>query len=200
MELIYLFSRISIRRVAHTLLLAGLLSAAVNPAAFSAPRKAGDENRLKINISGTVVASGRCIFKNHGSPNIDFGDIRFSSASGVNNISGSYVKPLDSDMACVGDTAGTTYFRLDTINNGPIGDNGYKSLPVKVGGIMATDPNLAIRLLVNGKQQDINTNFSMDIQNLPRLEVELVQLHPDDISWVNGQKISSEAVLIMGFD
>ncbi|GAA0342440.1 hypothetical protein L9H26_12060 [Morganella psychrotolerans] len=188
------------RQNLYTLLLTGVLTGAVIPDAFSVPRKAGDENRLKINISGTVVATGRCVFRNHGSPDIDFGDIRFSSASGVNNISGSYVRPLDTDMTCTGDTAGTTYFRLDTINNGPIGDNGRKSLPVKVGGIMATDPNLAIRLLVNGKQQDINTNFTIDTLNLPKLEVELVQIHPDDISWVNGQKISSEAILTMSFD
>ncbi|WP_413492491.1 hypothetical protein [Morganella psychrotolerans] len=200
MNLTYFFNRQCALRSLYTLLLAGVLSGAVIPDAFSVPRKAGDESRLKIKISGTVVANGRCVFRNHGSPNIDFGDIRFSSASGVNNISGSYVRPLDSDMTCIGDTAGTTYFRLDTINNGPIGDNGYKSLPVKVGGIMATDSKLAIRLLVNGKQQDVNTNFSMDLQNLPRLEVELVQIHPDDISWVNGQKISSEAVLTMSFD
>lgn len=200
MKLTYLFNRQCIRCYLHTLLLAGVLSGAVVPDAFSAPRKAGDQSGLRINISGIVVAIGKCVFYNQGPPNIDFGDIRFSSASGVNNITGRYVKPLDSDMTCTGDTAGMTYFSLDTINNGPIGDNGHKSLPVKVGGIMATDPNLAIRLLVNGKQQDVNTKFSMDLQNLPRLEVELVQIHPDDISWINGQKISSEAKLIMDFD
>ncbi|MEJ3776476.1 hypothetical protein, partial [Acinetobacter pittii] len=52
---------------AHTLLLGGLLSAAVSLTAFPASGKTGDENRLKINISGTVVATGRCIFNNHSS-------------------------------------------------------------------------------------------------------------------------------------
>lgn len=200
MNLTYFFNQLCTRRSMYMLLLAGVLSGAVMPDAFSAVRKAGDDNRLKIKISGTVVATGRCVFRNQSSLNIDFGDIRYSSVSGANNISGTYVKPLDSDMTCTGDTAGTTYFSLDTINSGPIGDNGYKSLPVKVGGIMVTDPNLAIRLLVNGKQQNVNTNFSVNLQNLPKLEVELIQLHPDDISWVNGQKIASEAVLTMNFD
>ncbi|HCM63137.1 MAG TPA: hypothetical protein DIT05_11430 [Morganella sp. (in: Bacteria)] len=177
-----------------------MLSGAATTDASAVPRKPGDQTALKINISGKVIAFAKCSFRNQVSPNIDFGDIRYSSVSGTNNISGTYVRPLDSDMTCTGDTAGTTYFSLDTINNGPIGDNGYKSLPVKVGGMMVTDPNLAIRLLVNGKQQNVNTNFSVDLQNLPKLEVELVQLHPDAISWVNGQKISSEAVLTMNFD
>ncbi|OBU10412.1 hypothetical protein AYY17_15900 [Morganella psychrotolerans] len=199
----YFLNRYSARQSLYTLLLAGVLCGAVIPDAFSVPRKAGDESRLKINISGTVVANGRCVFKNHGSPDIDFGDIRFSSVSGVNNISGTYIRPLDTDMECIGDTAGGTRFRFDSKQGAEISDGSHKLLPVSVGGVASMNPNLGIRLLVNGKPQDINTDFNVDlvnVQNSPKLEVELVQLHPDDNTWVNGQSISSNAVLTMSFD
>lgn len=187
-------------KCAHTLLLGGLLSAAVSLTAFPALGKTGDENRLKINISGTVVATGRCVFNNHSSPDIDFGDVRFSSVAGVNNIEGRYTRELDVAMTCIGDTAGTTRFRMNTIKGSAIADGSYGSLPVIVGGIQVVDKNLAIRLFVNGKQQSINEDFIVDIQRLPTLQAELVQLHPDDNTWKNGQSIESHATLVMSFD
>ena len=201
MGLIYLFSRIYIRRVVHTLLLAGLLSAAVNPAAFSAPRKAGDESRLKINISGTVVATGKCLFLDPSPKSINFGDIRYSSASGVNNLTGSYIRQFDSRMACNGDTAGSTSFRFESRSGVPVSDGTNKLLPVSVGsGTNPPNNNLGIRLLVNGQPQDVDSDFSVDMQNPPKLEVEIVQLHPDDNTWVNGQSITSFAILTLSFD
>lgn len=185
---------------AHTLFLTGLLSAAVSLTAFPATAKTGDENQLKINISGMVVATGRCVFRNHSSPDIDFGDVRFSSVAGVNNIEGRYIRELDASMSCSGDTAGTTRFSMNTINGSAISDGSYGSLPVIVGGIQTVNKNLAIRLFVNGKQQSINKDFIVDIQNLPTLEAELVQLNPDDNTWQNGQSIESHGVLVMSFD
>ena len=185
---------------AHTLLLGGLLSAAVSLTAFPASGKTGDENRLKINISGTVVATGRGIFNNHSSQDIGFGDVRFSSVAGVNNIEGRYLRKLDVAMTCVGDTAGTTRFRMNTIKGSAIADGSYESLPVTVGGVQAANPNLAVRLFVNGKQQSINEDFIVDVQWLPTLEAELVQLHPDDNTWTNGQSVESHATLVMSFD
>ena len=183
---------------AHALLLAGLLSAAVSPAAFSAPRKAGDESRMKINISGSVIATGRCTFKDSSPQVIEFGDIRYSSVSGVNNLSGSYKQPISSEMTCSGDTAGNTRFRLESKSGAPVTDGSHQLLPVNIGN--DRNPNLGIRLLVNGKPQDVNTDFVMDIQHLPTLETELVQLHPDDDTWMNGQGIYSHATLIMSFN
>lgn len=183
---------------AHALLLAGLLSAAVSPAAFSAPRKAGDESRMKINISGSVIATGRCTFKDSSPQVIEFGDIRYSSVSGVNNLSGSYKQPISSEMTCSGDTAGNTLFRLESKNGAPVTDGNYQLLPVNIGN--DRNPNLGIRFLVNGKPQNVNTDFAMDIQHLPVLETELIQLHPDDNTWQNGQSIYSHATLIMSFN
>lgn len=187
-------------KCAHALLLAMLLPAAVSLTVFPALGKTGDENQLKIDISGTVIATGRCVFNNHSSPDIDFGDVRFSSAAGVNNIEGRYIRELDVAMTCVGDTAGTTRFRMNTIKGSAIADGSYGSLPVTVGGIQPANPNLAIRLFVNGKQQSINEDFIVDIQRLPKLEAELVQLHPDDNTWTNGQPVESHATLMMSFD
>ncbi|ENZ0349414.1 fimbrial protein [Morganella morganii] len=183
---------------ACALLLAGLLSAAVSPAAFSVPRKAGDENWMKINISGSVIASGSCTFKDSSPQVIEFGDIRYSSVSGVNNLSGSYKQPISSEMTCSGDTAGNTRFRLESRHGTPVSDGSHQLLPVYIG--TGRTPNLGIRLLVNGKPQDVNTDFAMDIQHLPVLEAELIQLHPDDNTWMNGQSIYSHAALIMSFN
>ncbi|EMD6371381.1 TPA: hypothetical protein ACYSAQ_001866 [Morganella morganii] len=187
-------------KCAHALLFAALLPAAVSLTVFPALGKTGDENQLKINISGTVVATGRCVFRNHSSPDIDFGDVRFSSVAGVNNIEGRYIRELDASMSCIGDTAGTTRFSMNTINGNAISDGSYGSLPVIVGGIQTVNKNLAIRLFVNGKQQSINKDFIVDIQNLPTLEAELVQLNPDDNTWQNGQSIESHGILVMSFD
>lgn len=187
-------------KCAQTLLFSALLPAAVSLTAFPASGKTGDENRLKINISGTVVATGRCVFNNHSSPDIDFGDVRFSSVAGVNNIEGRYLRELDVAMTCTGDTAGTTHFRMSTIKGSAVSDGSYWSLPVIVGGIQPVNPNLAVRLLVNGTQHNINEDFSVDINNLPKLEAELVQLHPDDNTWINGQPVESHATLMMSFD
>lgn len=188
-------------KCAHALLLTGLLSAAVSPEAFSAPRKAGDESRMRINISGTVVATGLCIFTDPMPKGIRFGDIRYSSVAGVNNLTGSYVRALDSRMHCTGDIAGNTHFRFESRSGPPVSDGSHKLLPVSVGS--ATNPpnkNLGIRFLVNGKIQDVDSDFSVDIKNPPTLEVELVQIHPDDNTWSNGQSITSHAILTLSFD
>ncbi|EPU0814655.1 hypothetical protein OA40_15250 [Morganella morganii] len=183
---------------ACALLLAGLLSAAVSPAAFSVPRKAGDENWMKINISGSVIATGSCTFKDSSPQVIEFGDIRYTSVSGGSNLSGSYKQPLSSEMTCSGDPAGNTRFRLESRHGTPVSDGSHQLLPVYIG--TGRTPNLGIRLLVNGKPQDVNTDFAMDIQHLPVLEAELIQLHPDDNTWMNGQSIYSHAALIMSFN
>ncbi|MBC4010977.1 hypothetical protein H8R13_04375 [Morganella morganii] len=186
---------------AHTLFLAGLLSATVSLTAFPALGKTGDENQLKINISGTVVATGNCIFADPMPKDIRFGDIRYSSAAGVNNLTGSYVRALDSRMYCSGDTAGNMHFRFESRSGTPVSDGSHKLLPVSVGdGTNPPNKNLGIRFLVNGKIQDVDSDFSVDMKNPPTLEVELVQIHPDDNTWSNGQSITSHAILTLSFD
>ncbi|MEM8348195.1 hypothetical protein Q4S20_17470, partial [Morganella morganii] len=90
--------------------------------------------------------------------------------------------------------------RLDSARGDTVDDAGHKLLPVSVGSTPVINANLGIRLLVNGKQQDINTDFNVDILNLPKLQAELVQVHPDDNTWINGQSITSQAILTMTFD
>ncbi len=79
--------------------------------------------------------------------------------------------------------------------------DGHKLLPVSVkDSVISTNENLGIRLLVNGKIQDVDTDFSVDLGNMPKLEVELVQLNPDDKTWENGLGIVSHAILTLSFD
>lgn len=185
---------------AHALLLAALLPVAVSLTAFPALGKTGDENQLKINISGTVVATGFCIFADPIPKGISFGDIRYSSAAGVNNLTGSYVRALDSRMYCFGDTAGNAHFRFESRSGTPVSDGSHKLLPVSVGRTNLSNKNLGIRFLVNGKIQDVDSDFSVDMKNPPTLEAELVQIHPDDNTWSNGQSITSHAILTLSFD
>lgn len=188
-------------KCAHALLLGGLLSAAVSLTAFPALGKTGDENRLKINISGTVVATGECLFVNPQPPDINFGNIYYSSVAGVNNITGSYTGTLDTRISCSGDTAGHAFFRFQSRSGTPVNYDGHKLLPVSVlDSVISTNENLGIRLLVNGKIQDVDTDFSVDLGNMPKLEVELVQLNPDDKTWENGLGIVSHAILTLSFD
>lgn len=197
MKLTYLFNR----RGAHTVLLGGVLSAAVGLTAFPVSGKTGDENRLKINISGTVVATGSCVFVDPMPKDISFGDIRYSSVTGANNLTGNYIRPLDNRMRCSGDVAGSTHFRFESRSGTPVSDGSHKLLPVVAGRIPSPpNKNLGIRLLVNGKPQYVGSDFSVDINNLPKMEAELVQLNPDDTTWVNGQKIVSHAILTLSFD
>ena len=201
MNLTYFFNRQCALWSLYTLLLAGVLSGAVIPDAYSVPRKPGDQAALKINISGTVVATGKCLFLDPNPKSINFGDIRYSSASGVNNLTGSYIRQFDSRMACRGDTVGSTRFRFESRSGVPVSDGSHKLLPVSVGsGTNPPNNNLGIRLLVNGQPQDVDSDFSVDMQNPPKLEVEIVQLHPDDNTWVNGQSITSFAILTLSFD
>lgn len=188
-------------KCAHALLLAALLPAAVSLTTFPASGKTGDENRLKMNISGTVVATGKCSFVNSRPPNINFGNIYYSSVAGVNNITGSYTGTLDTRIACSGDTAGHAFFRFQSRSGTPVNYDGHKLLPVSVkDSEISTNENLGIRLLVNGKIQDVDTDFSVDLGNMPKLEVELVQLNPDDKTWENGLGIVSHAILTLSFD
>lgn len=188
-------------KCAHTVLLGGVLSVTMSLTAFTASGKTGDENQLKINISGTVVATGSCLFLTPQPGDVSFGDVRYSSVAGVNNLTGSYIRPLDGRVACKGDTAGGTHFRFESRSGTPVSDGSHKLLPVSVGsGTNPPNVNLGIRLLVNGKVQDVDTDFSVDIKNQPTLEVELVQLNPDDNTWTNGQSITSHAILTLSFD
>ncbi|MET4878260.1 hypothetical protein AB7160_15310 [Morganella morganii] len=188
-------------KCAHALLLAMLLPAAVSLTVFPALGKTGDENRLKINISGTVIATGKCLFINPNPPDVNFGNIYYSSVAGVNNITGSYTGTLDTRISCSGDTAGHAFLRFQSQSGTPVSDGSHKLLPVSVlDSSITTNENLGIRLLVNGKIQDVDTAFSVDPGNMPKLEVELVQLNPDDKTWKNGLQIVSHAILTLGFD
>jgi hypothetical protein len=164
--------------------------------AHAARRDAGDRFEMKINISGSIVVTGKCTFNQGGELLVDFGEIRFSSTS--NELGRTYIEPLVSDMTCSGDTAGTATMMLSSKDGNAQDYNGNKLLNVGIeGGVTTT--GLGIALKVNGQIQNVNTPFSVEVGQFPTLEAQLVQT---DVSKKlnSGNRITSSATLLMEFD
>jgi len=164
--------------------------------AHATHRDAGDQVKMKINISGSIVVTGKCTFNRGGELLVDFGDIRFSSTS--NELGRTYVEPLVSDMTCSGDTVGTATMMLSSKDGSAQDYNGNKLLHVGIEGGVATT-GLGIALKVNGQIQDVNTPFAVEVGQFPTLEAQLVQT---DVSnkLISGNRITSSATLLMAFD
>lgn len=162
----------------------------------AARRDAGDQVRMKINITGSIIATGKCTFNQGGVLSVDFGDIRFSTTG--NELASTYLKPLISDMTCSGDTGGTATMALSSKEGDWQDYNGHKLLNVGIEGGTATS-GLGIMLKVDGQTQDVNTPFAVDVDRFPTLEAELLQTDVSQIL-VSGNKITSSATLTMAFD
>ena len=157
---------------------------------------AANRSEININISGTIVVTGKCTFNQGGELLVDFGDIRFSSTS--NELGRTYIEPLVSDMTCSGDSAGSATMKLSSKDGSSQDYNGNKLLKVGIeGGVAAT--GLGIALKVNGQIQDVNTPFAVEVGKFPTLEAQLVQT---DVSnkLISGNRITSSATLLMAFD
>lgn len=164
--------------------------------AHAARRDAGAQFKMNINISGSIVVTGKCTFNQGGELLVDFGDIRFSSTS--NELGRTYIEPLVSDMTCSGDTSGTATMKLSSKDGSSQDYNGNKLLNVGIeGGVTTT--GLGIALKVNGQIQDVNTSFPVEVGQFPTLEAQLVQI---DVSkkLITGNRITSSATLLMAFD
>lgn len=179
------------------------LSAAITMLLFSAPamalngRAAGDQFKMNINISGTVVATGSCTFDS-GSQSIDmidFGNITYSSINGF-VLQGNYRKTFDSAMTCTGDTEGSAAMTFsDITGGGTIDFDGHKLLPVQLG---ITSNNVAVELLVNGEIRDVGTPFDVDMASPPVLEFALIQTGSSD-TVSNGATLIGNGRLTMEF-
>lgn len=162
----------------------------------AARRDAGDQYEMKINISGSIVVSGKCTFNQGGELLVDFDEIRFSSTS--NELGRTYIEPLVSDMTCSGDTAGTATMMLSSKDGSAQDYNGNKLLHVGIEGGVATT-GLGIALKVNGQIQDVNTPFAVDVGQFPTLEAQLIQTDVGK-KLNSGNRITSSATLLMSFD
>lgn len=152
---------------------------------------------LNINISGTVIASGSCTFDQQGTSEVDFGDVKYINTTTGNTLKGSYLKNLTSGMTCTGDTEGTAVMTLSAMDQKSVAYNGHKLLTTSVNGVASTD--LAIQLQVNGVAQDINSAFTVDMENPPVLAAELIQVG-DGSGLINDADISASATLTMAFE
>lgn len=160
-------------------------------------KEAGDQFSLNINISGTVISSGSCTFDQQGTSEVDFGDVKYSKTPTGTTLQGSYLKDLTSGMTCTGDTEGGAVMTLSSKDQKSVAYNGHKLLTTSVNGAASTD--LAIQLLVNGVAQDINSAFTVDMQNPPKLAGELIQVG-DGSGLINDADISASATLTMAFN
>lgn len=164
---------------------------------------AGDQFKMNINISGTVVATGSCTFTHKDSSGwdlIDFGNVRYSTVNGF-VLEGTYRQNMDGAMTCTGDTEGTAEMTLTPLGNGDTVEfNGHKLIAVAMSGSSGSSisKNLGIALLVNGNVQDVATPFQIDIASPPGLEVELVQTGAAD-TVASGTKFIASAALTMTF-
>lgn len=162
----------------------------------AARRVAGEQVKMKINITGSIIVTGKCTFNQGGVITVDFGDIRFSSNG--NELSSTYLKPLISDMTCSGDTGGTATMVLSSKEGDWQDYSGHKLLNVGIEGGTTTS-GLGIMLKVDGQTQDVNTPFAVDVDRFPTLEAELMQTDGSK-KLVSGNKITSSATLTMAFD
>lgn len=170
---------------------------------FSAPtmalsgRAAGDQFKMNINISGTVVATGSCTFNSASQSveSVDFGNITYNSVNGF-ALEGEYRQALNSEMTCTGDTEGSAIMTFASSTGTVVDFNGKKLLPVTLNGVNSN--NLGIELLVDGKVQDIGAAFDVDMATPPTIEAELVQTGSKD-TVSNSAVLSAAASLTMAF-
>ncbi|MEB8258289.1 fimbrial protein [Enterobacter asburiae] len=191
----------SYRMTAAAALLAWLmaLSATAGAASHKTSRAAGDQFKMNINITGTVLATGACTFNQGGTVSVDFGTLQYTTTGGNNALKDGYRQPLASGMTCTGDTDGSTVMTLNSSNGGSVDYQGNRLLPVTNDASRTQSTDLAIRLLVNEQVQDVNTAFAVDMQNPPLLEAEVVQTGSGS-TFVSGATFSANATLTMAFN
>lgn len=168
-----------------------------NPVLALSGRAAGDQFKMNINISGTVVATGSCTFDSASQSveSVNFGNITYSSANGF-ILEGEYRQALNSDMTCTGDTDASAIMTFASSTGTVVDFNGKKLLPVALNGVNSN--NLGIELLVDGQVQDVGAAFDVDMATPPTIEAELVQTGSKD-TVSNSAVLSAAASLTMAF-
>lgn len=171
--------------------------------AWAAKRGTDDDIRpLTINITGTVVATGTCLFVDS-EQNINFGTVQFSSTlSPTSNVLfGSYRQPLNGNMNCSGDTAGNAQMKLEPSDGQSFTYEGTKVIQTAIDtNPKAENSGLYVQLLLDGNPQDVAEWFNISTLQPPKLEVELVHMPGNNDVWVSGSNISASATLVMAFN
>ncbi|EPS2709685.1 fimbrial protein [Cronobacter turicensis] len=169
-----------------------LLFSSLSPTAWGNP---GAKYNLNISIDGTIVANGSCKFNNGGNLMVDFGEVRLQAgASNSVTMEGSYRKPIVSDFTCSGDSAGLLQMQLSNTGGTYKTYNGVQVLDTDKGIV-------GVELLVNGAAQSMGTWFTVDQDNPPKLEAELVQTSmTNSNNVVSGDTFTASGTLTMAFN
>lgn len=142
-----------------------------------------DTTDVKISISGTVVANGRCSFAGGNPITVEFGDVYISDIA-----AGKYRQPLNYSVACSGDAGGKA-IQMQLSGTGADFD----------GTLLGTDAKgLGIKLLWDKSQMDIGKWYDLDPAAPPTLEGELVKQKGADFS--NGQEFNASATLKVAYN
>lgn len=155
----------------------------------------GSKYNLNINMTGTVMANGSCVFNQGGTVTIDFLQVKLKGASDNNvELDGDYVKPLATQFTCSGDSAGLLQMRFNSASGTYVAHSGTQ--------VLSTTSNLiGIQLLVNGVAQSMGEWFDINQSTPPTLEAQLVQLSTDNTEGVkNGDTFTASGTLIMAFN
>lgn len=175
-----------------------LLVAFHSTAQAKSARDKGDKFSMNINISGTVVANGECYFITATGADVHFGEVKYSTNSGVTVLEGSYKEFISDYLICDGDVEGHPQMKLDTNDGESLSYQGSALLPVKASS-GARMTSLGIRFLVNGSVQNVGEWFDIDTQSLPPLVAELVQTG-DGKEFVDGDQFTANATMTMAFN
>lgn len=158
---------------------------------------AADSVKMKIHVTGHIVATGSCTFDTQGPLNIDFGTVNYSTLGG-NTLKDVQPQALTTSMKCSGDYAGQTTMELVPTQTGETDYQGVSLMQVMDDSSGSLSKDLAIRLLVNDVAQNMNEAFSVDMKSQPSMKVELVQIGNGD-GFVSGATFSAAATLTMAF-
>ncbi|WP_435952414.1 hypothetical protein [Dryocola sp. BD626] len=176
---------------------------------ISTPSQGGETYKMNMTITGTVTATGKCLFA---APDqqIDLGDIIVSRPYISTNtrhyvLVGEKRADLDVKMQCSGDFLGKTKMTL----RGSMGEiqlpDGRKVLQFKNAKDGSLNTVLGLGLIVDGNAQDVGTPFEVDMNQQPRMEVEVVQIADGSSGssangLTDGDSVTSGATLVMEFD
>lgn len=151
---------------------------------FSPPTLAKmDATNVKINITGTVVANGRCNFAGGSPITVEYGDVFISEIVGDK-----YRQPLNYNISCSGDAGGKT-IQLQLDGSGADFDGTLLSTNAKGLGIKLLRDN---NPMVPGRWYDLNPSSP------PKLEGVLVKQGGAEFN--NGQEFSASATLKVAYN
>ncbi|NDO83184.1 MrfF [Citrobacter sp. NCU1] len=155
----------------------------------------GNQYKLNISVTGTVVANGSCTFNQGGTLNVNFGTVQLKdTGNGTIQLDGDYLKPLTSDFYCTGDTKGLLQMRFTSASGSYETYNGSQ--------VLATDKGIiAIELLKDSVPSSMGEWFNVDSNSQPKLEAQIVQVSNNNTSNVtSGTTFSASGTLTMAFN